>query len=119
MNPITGEKVIRLDGKRVVLRYTWRAIAEIEAKHGDMPNMFDAEVVASVAAIGLKDKYPEYTAERIMELSPPLIPFAKNVQEALQWAYFGKEIPPAADSEKKSRSKGGWWKRLKRRLRRG
>ena len=119
MNPTTGEKVISLDGKRLVMRYTWRAIAEIEAKHGDMPNMFDAEVVASVAAIGLRDKHSEYTAERIMDLSPPLIPFAKDVQETLQWAYFGKEIPPAADGEKKSRLKGGWWQRLKRRSGRG
>lgn len=116
MNPITGEKVISLDGKRMVLRYTWRAIAEIETKHGDMPNLFDAEVVASVAAIGIRDKHSEYTAERIMDLSPPLIPFAKDVQEALQWAYFGKEIPPAVGEQKKSRLKGGWWKRLRQRL---
>ena len=113
MNPITGEKVISLDGKRIALRYTWRAIAEVEAKHGDMPNLFDAEVVASVAAIGVRDKHPEYTAERIMDLSPPLIPFAKDIQEALQWAYFGKEIPPAADGEKKSHPKVGLWQRLK------
>ena len=119
MNPITGEKAISLDGKKMVLRYTWRAIAEVETKHGDMPNMFDAEVVASVAAIGLQGKHPEYTAERIMDLSPPLIPFAKAVQEALQWAYFGKEIPPDADGQKKSHLKGGWWLRLKQWLGRG
>jgi hypothetical protein len=116
MNKVTGEKVIKLDGKVVVLRYTWRAIAEIEEKHGDMPNLFEAEVVASIAAIGLREKQPEYTAERIMELSPPLIPFAKDVQEALQWAYFGKETPPdSEESQKKSHLKGGWWKRLRRR----
>ncbi len=120
MNPVMGEKVVSLDGKRLTLRFTWRAIAEIEAKHGDMPNVMDAEVVASVAAIGLREKYPEYTAERIMELSPPLIPFAVAVQEALQWAYFGKEIPPeAAEGQKKSRLKGGLWRRLKRLFRRG
>ena len=114
-----GEKVVSLHGRRLTLRYTWRAIAEIEAKHGDMPNLFDAEVVASVAEIGLREKYPEYTAERIMELSPPLIPFAKAVQEALQWAYFGKEIPPeVAEGQKKSRPKGGWWQRFKRLFRR-
>ena len=120
MNPTTGEKIISLDGKRLVLRYTWKAIAEIEAKHGDMPNLFDAEVVASVAAIGLRDKAPEYTPEVIMDLSPPLIPFAKDVQETLQWAYFGKEIPPpAADEQKKSHLKDGWWQRLKQRFGRG
>ena len=121
MNPVMGEKVISLDGKRLTLRYTWRAIAEVEAKHGDMPNLFEAETVASIASIGLSDKYPEYTAERIMELSPPLIPFARAVQEALQWAYFGKETPSAADDgeQKKSRLKGGWWQRLKRLFRRG
>ena len=120
MNPITGEKVISLDGKRMVLRYTWRAIAEVEAKHGDKPELFEAGTVASIAAIALREKHPEYTAERIMELSPPLIPFARDVQEALQWAYFGKEIPPAAtDEQKKSRLKGGLWQRLKRWFRRG
>lgn len=112
MNPITGEKVITINGERLTLRYTWKAIAEIEARYGDVPDLFKPETVADVAAAGLREKHPEYTAERIMELSPPLVPLARDVQLALQWAYFGAEAIPEKQEVKKNRSTGGWWRRL-------
>lgn len=114
MNPLTGEKQVLINGQRFLLRFTWRALAEVEARYGDNPNLFNAEVVAHVAAAGFKDKHPDLTAERIMELSPPLIPFAKDVQEAIRWAYFGPEEPPKGDSVKKNRLAGGLWPRILR-----
>jgi hypothetical protein len=106
MNPITGEKIITINGERL-------AIAEIEARYGDVPDLFKPETVADVAAAGLREKHPEYTAERIMELSPPLVPLARDVQLALRWAYFGaEEIPDGSSEVKKNRSTGGWWRRL-------
>ena len=118
-NPITGTAQVEIGGKQYTIRFDWEAIAQVNAVHGDGPNMFDPIVVASVAAIGMKKYHPEMTAERIRELSPPLIPFAAAVQQALQWAYFGAEAPPQA--EKKSRrsrqqagpKKTGWWRRIR------
>jgi len=115
MNPTTGEKVIAINGERLTLKFTWKAIAEVEAKHGDTPNLFEPETVADVAAAGLRDRHPEMTAERIMELSPPLVPLARDVQEALQYAYFGPEELPAVPGQKKSRMRGGLWRLLRRR----
>ena len=35
MNPITGEKIITINGQAYTLRFTWRALSEIEAKYGE------------------------------------------------------------------------------------
>lgn len=113
MNPITGEAEVKIQGKKYTIRFDWEAIAAVNAVHGDNPNLFDTVVVASVAAIGMKKYHPDMTAERIRELSPPLVPFATEVQRALQWALFGAEEPSKA--EKKSRKKTGWWRRIGRR----
>ena len=92
---------MEINGGTYTLRFTWKALAEIEAKYGDNPNLFNAEVIANIASFGLREKHPEMTAEKIMELSPPLMPFVNAVQQALQWAYFGKEPVPAGDVKKK------------------
>lgn len=119
MNRITGEKIIQIQGKPHVLRFTWRAVAEVTKKYGDNPNLFDPEVIASVAAAGLRDRHPDMTAERIMEISPPLVPFAKDVQEALTWAYFGAEEAAASGDVKKKSPATGFWKRFKSLFSRG
>jgi len=94
MNRITGEKKVMLGGQGYVMRFTWRALAEIEAKYGDNPNLFNAEVLSQVASAGLRDNHPEMTPEKIMDMSPPLMPFCVAVKEAIQWAYFGAESIP-------------------------
>lgn len=103
MNPITGECELEIAGKKYILRYDWKALSAVEGAHGETPNLFNAQVVASVASFGLRRNHPEMTAEKIMELSPPLIPFAKAIQTALQWAYFGNEGIPEADKKKAKR----------------
>jgi hypothetical protein len=119
MNKITGDKVIEIDGQKYVMRFTWRVLSEIEQKYGDKPNLFDPEVIATVAAGALSKRYPDMTAERIMELSPPLIPFANAVQEALKWAYFGAGDMPLQDDVKKNRQTDGWLTRIAQRFSRG
>jgi len=120
MNPITGEHDITIAGKPYVLRYDWAALSEVEAAHGQAPDLFSPDVVASVAAAGLKRKHPEMTAERIKELSPPLVPLAHAVQTALQWAYFGDEgIPDDVAGDKKKATRGGLFGRIKTLFRRG
>lgn len=107
-----------INGERYTLRFTWKALAEIEGTHGDNPNLFKPEVVASVASAGMRERHPEMTPERIMELSPPLMPFARDVQTAIQWAYFGNEALPsmAGGEEVKKNRLAGMWSRLIRRL---
>jgi len=118
MNPVTGEKIITINGQAYTLRFTWRALSEIEAKYGDSPNLFNTEVLAAVAASGFRDKHPDMTAERIMELSPPVMPFCVAVREAIQWAYFGAEAIPNAEAEKevKKNRLAAMWSRLTGRL---
>jgi len=113
---ITGTKVTTIEGKPYYLRYTWAVLAEVNEKYGDSPNLFDPETVAFVGSAGLRKKHPEMTPEKIMELSPPLIPFANDVQQALQWAYFGDKGVPEDEDVKKKQNPTGWIRRIKMRL---
>lgn len=118
MNKITGECPVDINGRTYTLRFDWTALAAVESEHGSSPNLFSPAVVASVAAAGFKRTHPELTAERITELSPPLVPLANAVQHALTWAYFGAEAVPEGGSKKK-RLILGWWQRISRLFGRG
>lgn len=122
MNAIRGEIEVPIEGKNYTLRFTWDDLAAMEAAHGDNPNLFDVETVASIAALGFHSHHPELTAARIKELSPPLLPFAQTVQTALQWAYFGPEgIPEESEKAKKKPDpkEDGFWAPIARRWRKG
>lgn len=116
---ITGEKITKINGKSYRLRFMWAALAEVAGKYGDNPNLFEPETVAFVGAAGMRENHPEMTQEKIMELSPPLIPFANDVQQALTWAYFGSDKIPEGDGSKKKRNPIGWIKRIGRLFSRG
>jgi len=116
---ITGLKVTEIYGKSYRLRYTWAALAEVAGKYGDSPNLFDPETVAFVGSAGMRENHPDMTAEKIMELSPPLIPFANDVQQALQWAYFGDKGVPDDGDVKKKPILTGWFSRIKTLFSRG
>jgi hypothetical protein len=117
MNRITGEKKVTINGQGYVMRFTWRALAEIEAEYGDNPNLFNADVLSKVGAAGLRDKYPDMTPERLMDLSPPLMPFCAAVKEAIQWAYFGAEpMPQTSTGDVKKNRLVGMLSRLTKRL---
>lgn len=112
---ITGTKRVDIDGKAYYLRFTWAALAEVAGKYGDNPDLFQPETVAFVASAGMREKHPEMAPEKIMELSPPLVPFANAVQQALTWAYFGDQGIPEGDDVKKKQTLIGWVKRIVRR----
>ncbi|MDA3835855.1 MAG: hypothetical protein PF495_20985 [Spirochaetales bacterium] len=116
---ITGQKKTKINGKSYFLRFNWKAFAEIAAKYGDSPNLFEPETVAFIGSAGLREQHPEMTQEKIVGASPPLIPFANDVQEALKWAYFGDQPVPLEDDVKKKQTLIGWLKRIVRRLSRG
>jgi len=114
---VTGERVVDIGGEAVTLRYTWRQLAKVEAEFGDAPNLFKVETLARVAAIGI-DR-PEWTPERIIELSPPMVPFIRAVDEAVKLAYFGNEAVPAEAEKKSLPPKDGLFRRLGRLFRQG
>jgi len=113
---ITGMKRTDIDGKPYSLRYTWSVLAEVSEKYGDNPDLFNPETVAFVGSAGLRERHPEMTPEKIMELSPPLLPFANDVQQALQWAYFGDKGIPEDDGVKKKLTLIGWLRHIKARF---
>jgi hypothetical protein len=101
MSKIDGNYTIEIAGKPYTMQFDWQALSEVQAAHGDTPNLFNSEVVASVASFGLARSHPEMTKGRIIELSPPLVPFINSVQKALNWAYFGKDNTPEVAEKKK------------------
>jgi len=110
MNPLTGELAVDVAGQKYYLRYPWAALQEIEGAYGDNPNLLDLDVLAAVASIGMKAKHAEMTAERIKELSPPLVPFAQAVQRAIQYAYFGPDKPEQGEKKTSPLRPGGGWR---------
>ena len=119
MNPITGESQVVIGGKEYTIRFDWSCLAEIESAHGDNPNFFNPKIVADIAAIGMKKKHPEMTEEKILELSPPLMPFATAVQRAMRFAYFGNEAIPEDNQKKNLPKTGGLLQHIKRLFVRG
>jgi len=113
---ITGMKITTINTGQYYLRYPWAVLAEISSKYGESPNLFEPETVAFVGSAGLRERHPEMTPEKLMELSPPLIPFANDVQMALQYSYFGDKGVPDDDGVKKKRTLIGWLRRIKMRL---
>jgi hypothetical protein len=110
-------KIVEIDGKKVGIRFTWRQLALVEEEFGDSPNLFKHETLAKIASIGI-DK-PEWTPERIMEASPPMVPFVRAVDEAIKQAYFGSEEVPKETEKKSLHPADGLCKRIARLFRRG
>mgnify|MGYP002682376639 CR=1 FL=1 len=59
--------MIHIGGHDYVLKFTWRALSEIEQKYGDSPNLFDPDVIAVIAAVDL-------VSAGLIVLTIPLIP---------------------------------------------
>ena len=115
MNPLTGECPVDICGQTYTLRFTWSAVAEIQAAYGDDPKLEDLATIAAVGAAGLRHHHPEMTAERLAELSPPIFPLRMALQQAWEWAWCGPEgaaglakgskaDPPATGSPRPT-----WW----------
>lgn len=112
LNKITGHAEVDICGAKYTIRFDWGCLAEISERFGEGPNMFNPDILAKIAAIGMKKYHPDMTADKIKEFSPPLVKFAKEVQEALHWAYFGPESIEQQE-EKKNPTKIGFWRRIK------
>ena len=91
--PHTGTVTIDVPGAgETRLRFDWESIAELHGTYGKewekkveaIMSDLDARGLAEILAIG-----SEHDAGWWMEQSPPFIPTARAVQDAIQLAFFG------------------------------
>jgi hypothetical protein len=102
-NKYTGEVTIKIGEKTFTLVYDWTAIALLESELGAevLRALFDAGPVAlsKILSVGMAKHHPEMTPEKVMELSPPIFPARKAIDDALEVSYFGPEGQPEAKAE--------------------
>ncbi|WP_137387966.1 GTA-gp10 family protein [Rhodoligotrophos defluvii] len=127
-NPYRGEVVVSLDGEPHLVRFSWHAIAALQARYGQgfaatvsqALASYDVATMAEVLAIGLAERHPEMTADKIMASSPPMVTVAAKVTEALNLAFHGPQGLGTEDRETKANPQPArwrtWWRKLSRRL---
>ena len=116
-NPYIGDVEIQLGTNKLTLRYDWAALAKVykltEEKENHITDILegrDVEGLAEITAIGLQRHHPGYSAQRVMEDSPPIVPLTLKIIKAIKIARNGvseeepqEEAPlPQASSETQS-----------------
>ena len=98
MNPFRAMVPVDIDGARVVLRYDWEAIAQVQTELGDEFDLQQLQTLERFAELGFARLNPEITGEYLRNISPPVLPLLKACQEAYSLAYFGSTGPPAEEA---------------------
>jgi hypothetical protein len=98
-NSYTAETPVEIAGKTLVMQFDWRALGAVKtafggAALGDLIRGDDPEALAKMLAIGLAKRHPEWTVERILDASPPVMPVVDAITIALNAAYYGPSGPP-------------------------
>lgn len=97
-NLYMGEVPIEIGGESLTLRYSWDSIARIRSELGDEGQREaqggNPEKLSILVAIGLAERHPDWTAERVRAASPPLQPTVLKVEEAMVAAIFGPDGLP-------------------------
>jgi hypothetical protein len=93
-----GERSIEIGDERLTLIFDWAALARIRAELGSEGQTKavngDLDALAAVVAHGLARRHPDWTAERVRDASPAVMPTIAAVDAALLAAYFGPHGPP-------------------------
>lgn len=97
-NPITGTVPLVLKGKEYTLQFTWSAVAQVIREFGQDRDLFDPDILAPVAAIGLQAHHPGMTADDVRD-GNTIVAIVGPVTKALHYAYFGEQEVPAAGKE--------------------
>lgn len=100
-NTYTAETPVEIDGQDLTLQFDWRALAAVKTAFGgaDLGQLIrgdDPTALAKVLAIGLARHHPAWTAERILDASPPVMPIVDALTTALNAAYYGPAGVPEA-----------------------
>jgi hypothetical protein len=101
-NKYTGEVPIEIDGRDYTLVFTNRAVADLETELGqawaqEVRDGMGTEVLVRIVAIGLRHRHPEMTADAVMASSMPRVPATLALFQALRYAAWGPNGPPAED----------------------
>jgi hypothetical protein len=102
-NAYIGTADIKIGRQTLTLCFDWRALAAIKTRFGgkmDLGSLItgtDPDALAALIAIGLERHHPGWTAERVSDASPPLMPTVAAVEKAINYAYFGQAEPPKAE----------------------
>lgn len=104
MNKYTGDVEIDLNGAKFTLCYDWRAISEVQTKHGveAFQSLFKTPnplVAAEILLCGLRKHHPDLKIETLLDMSPPIIPVIKAIDKAISVAFFGAENAPEDKTE--------------------
>lgn len=117
---LTGEVHLDIAGERLTLVYDWRALSRIRSELGPKAVTIaldgDLDSLSKLIEAGLAKHHPDWTADRVMEASPPMNPTVEAVTEALHCAYWGTKEPPEDDGqnppERKATLSSRLWQRL-------
>lgn len=98
-NAYTAETPVEIGGKTLTLQFDWRAMAAVKtqfggASLGELIRGDDPDALAKMLAIGLAKHHPDWTAERILDVSPPIVPVVEAVTIALNATHYGPSGPP-------------------------
>ena len=91
-NKYTGAVTLAMKCGDVTLRFDWEAIAALHSIYGKAWETEVQRIITELDAGGLAKILTiasEHDAAWWMEASPPFVPAAEAVQEALQLAFFG------------------------------
>jgi hypothetical protein len=97
-NPITGTVPLVLKGNEYTLQFTWAAVAQVIREFGQDRDLFDPDVLAGVAAIGLQAHHPGMTPDDVRD-GNHIVAIVAPVTKALHYAYFGEQEVPGAGKE--------------------
>lgn len=97
MNPYRGEVALEIGGASRTLRYTWASVQELRREFGpDFDNRIsesivalDLDAIAKALVPGLRENWPDVTAEAVTALSPPIALTVNALQRALNYAFNG------------------------------
>ena len=100
-NAYTATATIACESGALTVQFDYEALAAIrtEMKAEEVFGIVasgDLDAFCSLLAIGLRRHHPDMTAAKVKELSPPLALAQDAVNDALLYAHFGPDGPPAA-----------------------
>lgn len=106
LNKLTGEYPVEIGGEVYPLRYTWAALAELQAELGEDYDTVisaalgaqDVKIISKAVACGLNGAL---TADEVFKASPSLVATVAAVMGAIRFAYYGPTGAPKPERIKK------------------
>ena len=105
----TGEVDFTVGAQKGTLLFDWEALAKLQELFGDEYSSYvltnNVKALGQMLAIGFERKNPELTAEVIIAARPPVVAVRKALTKALEYAFWGSDGAPKADSDKDASDK--------------